>query len=66
MNCPNIDQHTKFPLDYVAYQDGVLKKARRHKQIRCPVCKLWVIWIRRDKGEPDYGGQPKAYGVEPA
>lgn len=57
--CPNITNHTAKPEGYIARQEWSYKKARRHRQVRCPVCRLWAIWVRRDKGEPDYGGNPK-------
>lgn len=53
--CTNIRKHTSCPVGYIAWHEWAEKKGRRHKQIMCPKCDLYVIWIRREKREPDYG-----------
>ena len=63
--CPNIANHTKCPDGYNDWHDWADQKARRHRQIKCPVCKRWAIWVRRDANEPDYGRKPVETGVDP-
>ena len=53
--CPNILKHTKSPDGYIQWHMWAEKKSRRHKQIKCPYCGLYVIWVRRKKDEPDFG-----------
>lgn len=53
--CPNVANHMAGPSSYIAWHEWADKKLRRHKQMRCTVCNLLEIWVRRDKSEPDYG-----------
>ena len=53
--CPNVTNHTTSPDGYNQWHLWAEKKFRRHKQVKCPTCGLYVIWIRRGKNEPDYG-----------
>lgn len=54
--CPNVKNHTSCPAGYIEWHEWAQDKSRRHKQIICPGCGLFAIWIRRDKDEPDFGG----------
>jgi hypothetical protein len=54
--CPNEAKHTPSPPGYLQWHEWALQKSRRHKQIQCPGCGLYAIWVRRSKDEPDYGG----------
>ena len=40
-------RHTKCPSDYVSWHLWADKKAKTHKQLRCPGCGLWKLWVRR-------------------
>lgn len=55
-DCPNIKNHTDCPSGYLQWHYWAARKSRRHKQVRCPSCGLWAIWVRRAKDEPDWGG----------
>lgn len=45
--CPNRKQHTPHPEGYLAHAAWAEKKLKTHKQIKCPGCGLWAIWVRR-------------------
>lgn len=64
--CPNVTNHTPCPDGYAARAEWAQKKGRRHEQLKCPVCGLWVMWIRRQPNDLDYGGDPESWEVEPS
>lgn len=45
--CSNEKNHTPGPIGYVAFFDWCEVKNKTHKQTKCPVCKLWKIWVKR-------------------
>ena len=55
--CPNVAQHTKCPEGHLAWHAWAEQKSKRHKQVPCPTCGRWLIWIRRKPSGPDYGGE---------
>lgn len=55
-DCPKISTHAKSPSDYGQWHSWAAKKSKRHKQIRCPECGYFAIWVRLDENEPDYSG----------
>lgn len=61
--CPNIARHTPCPTGYNNWHDWAKNKLRRHEPVRCPMCHLFEIWVRRDAGEPDFDGVSQP-GVE--
>lgn len=50
-------KHTPCPEGYREWHEWAERKLRTHRQIRCPNCGLWAIWVRRkpasQKGESD-------------
>lgn len=44
-------RHTPQPVGYLAWHEWAERKARTHRQERCPGCGLWKIWrpIPREK-----------------
>lgn len=48
-NCPNRENHTEGPEDYLAWYDWVEEMAKTHKQKKCPKCNLFMIWEGRVK-----------------
>lgn len=45
MPTPSECQHTPCPEGYLAWHDWAEKMAETHRQKRCPVCRLWSIWV---------------------
>ena len=37
------------PKGYVARAEWAEKKLVTHQQEQCPVCGLWVFWVKREK-----------------
>lgn len=46
-NCSNRHNHMESPSDYVEWHDWAERMAKTHKQIKCPECGYWVIWVRK-------------------
>jgi hypothetical protein len=45
--CPNQDQHTPHPTGQLAHAEWAERKLETHKQVKCPGCGLYAIWIPR-------------------
>ncbi len=43
--CPNEAQHTPHPRGYLAHGEWAEGMARTHRQVRCPGCGLFAIWL---------------------
>ncbi len=39
--------HTPCPEDYLRWHDWAEDMAVTHKQVRCPDCELFKIWVRK-------------------
>lgn len=46
-SCPNIENHTVHPIGYVAHAEWAEEMMKTHKQIKCPDCGLYAIWIKK-------------------
>ncbi len=42
-------RHTKCPAGYVAWHLWAKQKAKTHKQIKCPGCGLYAVWVKKKK-----------------
>jgi hypothetical protein len=52
--CPRADEHTKCPGGYLAWHEWAEQMTKTHRQIRCPGCGLYEVWI--PKGDDDAAG----------
>ena len=46
--CSNAHNHTVEPMhksDYLGWHRWATQMSETHKQIQCPACNLWAIWI---------------------
>lgn len=46
--CPKADLHTPHPAGYIEWSQWAEEKAKTHRQVRCPGCTRFAIWIPRD------------------
>jgi hypothetical protein len=47
--CRLAKRHTKAPTTYIAWHDWAEKKSKTHRQIKCPGCGLYKIWVPKKK-----------------
>lgn len=47
--CTNAAAHTPCPAGHIAWHTWSDKMRRTHRQKRCPVCGLFVIWVAKKK-----------------
>lgn len=43
--CSTSEKHTPHPKRQFAHEAWAMEMLRTHKQIRCPGCNLWKIWV---------------------
>lgn len=48
-DCPQRDKHTHCPKGYLPWHEWAEKKNKTHRQVRCPGCDLFVIWVPRKR-----------------
>lgn len=46
-DCPDVRKHTKTPSGYIQFHEWAEKKSKTHKQIKCPTCGFWAIWVKK-------------------
>ena len=44
MDCKD---HTAQPRSYIQWHEWALRMTKTHKQIKCPECGLFKIWVRK-------------------
>lgn len=49
MNCSNRSKHTPCPEGYLEWFAWAEKKSKTHRQIVCPGCGLYAIWVPKKK-----------------
>lgn len=49
--CKNRANHTPVPEGYIQWDAWATRMSKMHRQIRCPECGLWAIWVK--EGEED-------------
>lgn len=60
--CPNAAEHTPMPPGYVERFEWANELKKTHRQVQCPECHLYNIWIPRThpadsaSGPRDLGG----------
>jgi hypothetical protein len=45
--CPNAAEHTNGPSGYVAWQEWAKRMKTTHRQVKCPGCGLFKVWVPR-------------------
>ncbi len=50
-SCANDASHTECPNEYLAWHDWAEKKMKTHKQVKCPKCGLYAIWVPKNTEE---------------
>ena len=45
--CPNSENHTLCPEDYIQWHEWAKSMDKTHKQIKCKGCGLYTIWVPR-------------------
>jgi hypothetical protein len=48
-DCPQKSKHTKAPTNYLGWHEWADNKSKTHRQIRCPGCNLFAIWVPKKK-----------------
>lgn len=48
-DCPDFMNHTPSPKGYLGWHDWAKKLGRTHRQVKCPGCGLYAIWMPKAK-----------------
>ncbi len=46
-DCPNNAEHTPSPRGYLPWHEWAEAMSKTHRQVRCPGCGLWKVWVAR-------------------
>jgi len=49
--CPDEANHTLCPSGYTAWFDWMEEMRKTHKQVRCPTCQCFSIWIPKPESK---------------
>jgi hypothetical protein len=49
--CPDAKNHTPCPEGYMARYDWAQAMMKAHRQIKCPGCGLYKIWVSKTLGK---------------
>ena len=52
MNDPTC-RHTPCPEGYIAWHSWAERKSKTHRQLRCPSCGLFAVWVPRAHQDGD-------------
>jgi hypothetical protein len=58
--CPEVMKHTLCPTGYVDFMEWAERKGRTHRQVQCPGCGLFKVWVpkkRRKRRQPKGGSR---------
>ena len=47
--CPNQAAHTPAPVGWPDWHAWASRMSKTHRQLRCPGCGLWMIWVEKGK-----------------
>ena len=50
--CPDRRKHTACPAGYVQWAEWADRKMLTHKQVKCPTCGLYAIWVKMKSPSP--------------
>lgn len=40
-------EHTPCPSGYIQWHSWAEKMSETHRQIKCPGCGLWAVWVKK-------------------
>lgn len=42
-------RHTPQPYGYLQWHAWAKKMSRTHRQMKCPFCGLWEVWVQKER-----------------
>lgn len=62
MQSEKCEGHTPCPTGYLAWHSWAARMSKTHRQVRCPQCRLYAVWIEKGKRQPLSPGPDKGRG----